>query len=59
MPHVKNADLTFIYLEMQDLRHVLPEQVKAMKANDDGTDYTIGDLIDAVIEKIEAYDNCF
>jgi hypothetical protein len=35
---------------------VLPTKVKAMKANDPDTDYTVGDLIDAVIEKLEEYD---
>lgn len=56
MPYVRNADLSFMLLEMQDLRNVLPPEVKAMKANDEGTDYTVGDLIDSVIEKLEEYD---
>lgn len=56
MPRVNKDDLSFMLLEMYDLRNVLPPEVKAMKANDEGTDYTVGDLIDAVIEKLEAYD---
>lgn len=53
MPYVRNADLSFMLLEMQDLRNVLPLEVKAMKANDEDTDYTVGDLIDEVIGKLE------
>lgn len=56
MPRVNKDDLSFMLLEMQDLRNVLPPEVKAMKANDEDTDYTVGDLIDSVIEKLEEYD---
>ena len=56
MPRVKSDDLSFMLMEMYDLRNVLPTKVKAMKANDDDTDYTIGDLIDSVIEKLEEYE---
>lgn len=56
MTEMTKDDFNFVLLEMYDLRNVLPAKVKAMKANDEGTDYTVGDLIDAVIGKIEAYD---
>lgn len=56
MPRVNSDDLSFMLCEMYDLRNVLPTKVKAMKANDEGTDYTIGDLIDSVIEKLEEYE---
>lgn len=56
MPQVKYNDLTCMLMEMYDLRNVLPTKVKAMKANDEDTDYTIGDLIDSVIEKLEEYE---
>ena len=56
MPRVKSDDLSFMLMEMYDLRNVLPTKVKAMKANDEDTDYTIGDLIDSVIEKLEEYE---
>lgn len=50
---INRVDLSFMLLEMYDLRNALPAKVKAMKANDENTDYTIGDLIDSVIEKLE------
>lgn len=56
MPRVNSDDLSFMLMEMYDLRNVLPTKVKAMKANDEDTDYTIGDLIDSVIEKLEEYE---
>ena len=56
MPRVNPDDLSFMLLEMYDLRNVLPKKVKAMKANDPDTDYTVGDLIDVVIEKLEEYE---
>ena len=56
MPRVNPDDLSFMLLEMYDLRNVLPTKVKAMKANDPDTDYTVGDLIDVVIEKLEEYE---
>lgn len=52
---VKSDDLSFMLLEMYDLRNMLPTKVKAMKANDPDTDYTVGDLIDTVIEKLEQF----
>lgn len=56
MPRVNPDDLSFMLMEMYDLRNVLPKKVKAMKANDKNTDYTIGDLIDSVIKKLEEYE---
>lgn len=56
MPRVNKDDLSFMLLEMYDLRNLLPAKVKAMKANDEDTAYTVGDLIDSVIEKLEEYD---
>lgn len=56
MPRVNPDDLSFMLMEMYDLRNVLPKKVKAMKANDEDTDYTVGDLIDEVIKRLEEYE---
>lgn len=53
---VNPEDLSFMLMEMYDLRNVLPTKIKTMKANDPDTDYTVGDLIDEVIKKLEQYD---
>jgi hypothetical protein len=41
---------------MYDIRRALPAEIKDQPKDGDGTDYTIGDLIDGVIEMLESYD---
>jgi hypothetical protein len=42
--------------DLYDLRTKLPARVKAMHAAEKDTDYTIGDLLDDVIETMQSYE---
>lgn len=55
MPRVSYNDLTCMLMNMYDIRNALPPDVKSIPQHPD-TDYTVGDLIDGVIETLESYD---
>jgi hypothetical protein len=42
--------------DLYDLRTKLPARVKAMHAADKDTDYTIGEMLDDVIETMQSYE---
>jgi hypothetical protein len=56
MPRVKHHHLTTMLMDMYDIRRALPREIKNKPKDGDGTDYTIGDLIDGVIEMLESYE---
>jgi hypothetical protein len=56
MPRVKHHDLTTMLMDMYDLRRVLPRAIKDQPKDNEGTEFTIGDLIDGVIEMLESYE---
>jgi hypothetical protein len=56
MPRVKHHDLTTMLMDMYDLRRVLPRDIKDQPKDNEGTEFTIGDLIDGVIEMLESYE---
>lgn len=53
---MKQNDITSMLMDMYDIRNAMPEEVKAMPKDNEGTELTIGDCIDSVIETLEAYD---
>jgi hypothetical protein len=53
---MKQDHLTTMLMDMYDIRRALPAEIKDQPKDGDGTDYTIGDLIDGVIEMLESYD---
>lgn len=46
-------DIRSALMDMYDLRRSIPKSVKNKPKDNDGTDTTIGDCIDAVIETLE------
>ena len=40
-------------MDMYDLRRAIPKKVKSQPKDNEGTDTTVGDCIDAVIETLE------
>lgn len=48
-----NNDIRSALMDMYDLRRSIPKSVKNKPKDNDGTDTTIGDCIDAVIETLE------
>lgn len=46
-------DIKSALLDMYDIRYALPEDIKKMPKDDDGTDITIEDCINAVISTLE------
>jgi hypothetical protein len=45
--------LSSALLDMYDIRNALPDKVKKMPKDNEGTDYTVGECIDDVIEFLE------
>jgi len=39
--------------DMYDIRNALPDKVKKMPKDNEGTDYTVGECVDDVIEFLE------
>lgn len=46
-------DITSALMDMYDLRRAIPKAIKNKPKDNEGTDTTIGDCIDAVIEVLE------
>jgi len=46
-------DLSSMLMDLYDLRRAIPKNVKAMPKDNDGSEFTIGELIDDLIEKLE------
>jgi hypothetical protein len=46
-------DLSSMLMDLYDLRRTLPKNVKAMPKDNEGSDFTIGELLDDMIEKLE------
>ena len=46
-------DLTSALMDMYDLRRAIPKNIKNRPKDNEGTDTTVGDCIDAVIETLE------
>lgn len=52
-----HSDIQSALLDMYDIRYALSETVKRMPKDNDGTDITIGDCINAVIITLEELDS--
>lgn len=46
-------DITSALMDMYDLRRSIPKNIKNRPKDNEGTDTTIGDCLDAVIELLE------
>ena len=46
-------DITSALMDMYDLRRAIPKAVKNKPKDNEGTETTVGDCIDAVIELLE------
>ncbi len=46
-------DLSSMLMDLYDLRRTIPKDVKAMPKDNEGTDFTIGEVLDDLIEKLE------
>lgn len=46
-------DITSALMDMYDLRRAIPKNIKNKPKDNEGTETTIGDCIDAVIEVLE------
>ena len=57
MPEIKDNDFTAMLMNLYDVRRALPAKVKSAQVDNEDADFTIGDLLDGVIETLEAYDN--
>lgn len=57
MIEMKYDDLSNMLMDMYDLRRAIPEDIQALPKDNEGTELTIGDLIESVIETLEAYDD--
>ena len=57
MPEIKDNDFTAMLMNLYDVRRALPAMVKSAQVDNEDADFTIGDLLDGVIETLEAYDN--
>ena len=44
--------------DLYDIRNALPKKVKRMPKDTEGADFTIGELLDDVIEWLEEIDQC-
>jgi hypothetical protein len=44
--------------DLYDIRNALPKKVKQMPKDTEGADFTIGELLDDVIEWLEEIDQC-
>ena len=47
-------DLSNLLCDLTDIRNILPDEVKAMPKDNEGTEFTIGDLLDDAIDTLEA-----
>jgi hypothetical protein len=45
--------LSSLLLDVYDLKRAIPQRVKAMPKDNEGTDFTIGEVIDDIIETLE------
>lgn len=50
-------DVTSALFDAYDIRNTLPERIKRMPKDNEGTDTTIGDCLDAIIQTLEAIDS--
>ena len=46
-------DLSNLLCDLTDIRNTLPDEVKAMPKDNEGTELTIGDLLDDAIATLE------
>ena len=46
-------DIESALMDMYDLRRAIPKKVKSQPKDNEGTDTTVGDCIDAVIKVLE------
>ena len=53
MKGVKMNDLSSVLFDAYDVRNALSSQIKNRPKDNEGTDTTIGDCIDAIIEFLE------
>lgn len=56
MPEINYSDYSAMLMNMYDVRRALPEHVKNAQVDNEDADFTVGDLIDGVIETLESYD---
>lgn len=48
-----NDELSKLLLDLYDVRNALPAEVLAMPKDNEGTEFTIGELLDDAIEALE------
>lgn len=48
-----NDELSKLLLDLYDIRNVLPAEVLAMPKDNEGSEFTIGELLDDAIETLE------
>jgi len=53
---MKTAEITSALLDAYDIRNAIPAHIKHRPKDNDGTDTTIGDCLDAIIELLEKLD---
>jgi hypothetical protein len=53
MAEVNLNELSSALCDMYDIRNALSDKVKKMPKDNEGTDYTVGECIDDVIEFLE------
>tara|TARA_R100001369_G_scaffold37644_1_gene63032 strand:+ start:4233 stop:4409 length:177 start_codon:yes stop_codon:yes gene_type:complete len=51
--------LTSALCDMYDLKRSIPKNIKKLPKDNEGTQYTIGECIDDVIDYLESLDNYF
>lgn len=53
--HVKVDDLSNLLCDLEDIRRTLPRKVLGQPKDNDGTDFTIGDLLDDAVDTLRMY----
>lgn len=48
-------DITSALMDMYDLRRAIPKNIKSKPKDNEGTETTVGDCIDAVIKLLEDF----
>lgn len=56
MTEIHYSDFTSMLMNLYDIRRALPDAVKKAQVDNEDVDFTIGDLLDGVIETLESYD---
>ena len=46
-------ELSSLYFDLTDIRNMLPDEVKSMPKDNEGSEFTIGELLDDAISTLE------